>query len=129
MLPRCFVVCALILAPSLAVAAPTPPDLLHLGRNIVVTPEERFGQAGCFFCSVDVEGRGNGSVRVVAGNVFLNGAVGGNVLVVGGNVMLTSRATVGGRVRECRKIDIAPGLRQGGPRDGPRQGRWSLAAS
>ena len=98
MLPRCFVFCALILAPSLSGAAQPPPDILHVGRNIVVTPDEKFGNAGCFLCSADVEGQGNGSVRVFAGNVFLNGSVAGNVLVFGGNVMLTSRATIGGRV-------------------------------
>ena len=98
MLPRCFVLCALILALSLAGVAQSVPDIFHVGRNIVVAPEQRFHNAGCFLCSADVEGHGNGSVRVFAGNVFLNGSVAGNVLVVGGNVMLTGRAAIGGHV-------------------------------
>jgi hypothetical protein len=98
MLPRCFVFCALILGPPLVVSAQSLPNILHVGRNIVVAPEERFHNAGCFLCSADVEGRGNGSVRVFAGNVFLNGSVAGNVLVFGGNVMLTSHAAIGGHL-------------------------------
>jgi hypothetical protein len=96
MLPRCFVVCTLLLAPSLAGIA--LPNLLHVGRNILLAPDQEFHNAGCILCSADVEGRATGSVRVFAGNVFLNGSVGGNVLVFGGNATLTSSAKVDGHV-------------------------------
>jgi hypothetical protein len=96
MFPRCFVVCTLLLAPWLAGVA--QPNLLHLGRNILLPPGQEFHNAGCILCSADVEGRATGSVRVFAGNVFLTGSVGGNVLVFGGNVTLTSSARVDGRV-------------------------------
>jgi hypothetical protein len=96
MFPRCFVVCTLLLAPWLAGVA--QPNLLHLGRNILLPPGQEFHNAGCILCSADVEGRATGSVRVFAGNVFLSGSVGGNVLVFGGNVTLTSSARVDGRV-------------------------------
>ncbi len=98
MLPRCFVVCTLLLAPSLTARAQPPPNLLHVGRNILLAPDKEFHNAGCILCSADVEGRATGSVRVFAGNVFLNGAVAGNVMVFGGNVTLTSNAKVDGRV-------------------------------
>ena len=96
MFPRCFVVCTLLLAPWLAGVA--QPNLLHLGRNILLPTGQEFHNAGCILCSADVEGRATGSVRVFAGNVFLTGSVGGNVLVFGGNVTLTSSARVDGRV-------------------------------
>jgi hypothetical protein len=96
MFPRCFVVCTLLLAPWLAGVA--QPNLLHLGRNILLPSGQEFHNAGCILCSADVEGRATGSVRVFAGNVFLTGSVGGNVLVFGGNVTLTSSAKVDGRV-------------------------------
>jgi hypothetical protein len=96
MFPRCFVVCTLLLAPWLAGVA--QPNLLHLGRNILIPSGQEFHNAGCILCSADVEGRATGSVRVFAGNVFLSGSVGGNVLVFGGNVTLTSSARVDGRV-------------------------------
>ena len=98
MLPRCFVVCTLLLAPSLAGVAQALPNLLHVGQNIVLAPEKKFHNASCILCSADVEGRAIGSVRVFAGNVFLNGSVAGNVMVFGGNVTLTSTAKVDGRV-------------------------------
>jgi hypothetical protein len=98
MLPRCFVVCTLLLAPSLAGFAQSLPNLLHVGRNILLAPDKQFRNATCILCSADVEGRATGSVRVFAGNVFLNGAVGDSVLVFGGNVTLTSNAKVDGRV-------------------------------
>lgn len=98
MLPRCFVVCILLLAPSLAGAAQSLPNPLHVGRNILLPPDKQFRSATCFLCSADVEGRAVGSVWVFAGNVFLNGSVGGNVLVFGGNVTLTSNARIDGRV-------------------------------
>jgi hypothetical protein len=98
MLPRCFVVCTLLLAPSLAGIAQPLTNLLHVGRNILLAPDTEFHNAGCILCSADVEGRATGSVRVFAGNVFLNGSVAGNVLVFGGNVTLTSNAKVDGRV-------------------------------
>jgi hypothetical protein len=98
MFPRCLVVCTLILLGSMAGAAQSLPDVFRFDRNIVLAPDQRFHNAGCFLCSADVEGQGTGSVRVVAGNVFLNGSVAGNVLVFGGNVTLTSSASIGGRV-------------------------------
>jgi hypothetical protein len=98
MLPRCFVVCTLLLASSLAGIAQSLPNLLHIGRNVLLASDQQFHNAGCILCSADVEGRATGSVRVFAGNVFLNGSVGGNVLVFGGNVTLTSSAKVDGRV-------------------------------
>ena len=98
MLPRCFVVCTLLLVPSLGGVAQSLPNLLHVGQNLVLAPEKEFHNASCILCSADVEGRAVGSVRVFAGNVFLNGSVGGNVLVFGGNVTLTSNAKVDGRV-------------------------------
>ena len=98
MLPRCFVVCTLLLASSLAGIAQSRPNLLHVGRNILLAPDKEFRNATCILCSADVEGRATGNVRVFAGNVFLNGSVAGNVLVFGGNVTLTSSAKVDGRV-------------------------------
>jgi hypothetical protein len=96
MLPQCLVLGTLLLAPSLPVVG--SPNVVHFGRNILLPLEQRFHNASCFLCSADVEGRTTGSVRVFAGNVFLNGAVAGNVLVFGGNVTLTNGAKVGGRV-------------------------------
>jgi hypothetical protein len=98
MLPRRFVLCALLLAPSLPVPVHSPHDVVRFGRNIVLAPEQSFHNASCFLCSVSIEGRGTGGVRVFAGNVFLDGSVAGNVLVFGGNVTLTSKAAVEGRV-------------------------------
>jgi hypothetical protein len=96
MLPRCFVVCTLLLASALAGTAQS--NLVHVGRNILLAPDKVFRNATCILCSADVEGHASGSVRVFAGNVFLNGSVAGNVLVFGGNVTLTSSAKVDGRV-------------------------------
>src|ERR1700727_2094010 len=96
MFPRGFVVCTLLLAPWLAGVA--QPNLLHLGRNILLPTGQEFHNAGCILCSADVEGRATRSVRVFAGNVFITGSVGGNVLVFDGNVTLTSSAKVDGRV-------------------------------
>jgi hypothetical protein len=98
MLPRCFVVCTLLLASSLAGIAQSRPNLLHVGRNILLAPDKEFRNATCILCSADVEGRATGNVRVFAGNVFLNVSVAGDVLVFGGNVTLTSSAKVDGRV-------------------------------
>ena len=96
MLSRCLMVCTLILAPSLAGVAPA--NVRHVGRNILVAPDETVQNASCFLCSAEVNGHAAGSVRVFAGNVFLNGSVGGNVLVFGGNLTLTSSAAIGGHV-------------------------------
>jgi hypothetical protein len=98
MLPRCFVICTLFLVPSLPGVAQSLPNVLHVGRNVAFAPGQRFHNADCILCSVDVDGNATGSVRVFAGNVFLNGSVAGNVLVFGGNVTLTGKSTVGGRV-------------------------------
>jgi hypothetical protein len=98
MLPRCLLLCTLLLAPWLPVVAQSLPNVLHFGRDIVLPPEQRFHNANCILCSANVEGRTTGSVRVFAGNVFLNGAVAGDVLVFGGNITLTGSAKVGGRV-------------------------------
>ncbi len=98
MLSRCLMVCTLILAPSLAGLAQSPANLRHFGRNILVAAGETVHNASCFLCSAQVDGRATGSVRVFAGNVFLNGSVGSNLLVFGGNLTLTSSAAIGGRV-------------------------------
>ena len=98
MLPRCFVLCTLLLAPSLPCAAQSLPDVLHLGRNIVLAQNQTLHNASCFLCSASMDGHATGSVRVFAGNIFLSGSVDGNVLVFGGNATLTSSAMVGGRV-------------------------------
>ena len=96
MFPRCFVICALLMAPPLP--AHPVPDVVRFGRNLVLPADQPFHNASCFLCSAFIEGRGSGSVRVFAGNVFLNGMVSGRVLVFGGNVTLTSKAQVGQRV-------------------------------
>lgn len=96
MLPQCLVLGALLLAPSLPVVG--SPNVVHFGHNILLPLEQRFHNASCILCSADVEGRTTGSVRVFAGNVFLNGVVAGNVMVFGGNVTLANGAKVGGRV-------------------------------
>ena len=98
MLPRCFVVCALLLAPPLPGIPQGSKDIVHFGRNIVLAQDQTFHNASCFLCSAAVEGRGTGSVRAFAGNVFLNGSVAGNVLVFGGNIALAGNAHVGGKV-------------------------------
>jgi hypothetical protein len=98
MLPRRFVLCTLLLLPSLTGVAQSPPDALRFGRNHVVAPSQIFHNARCSLCSVDVDGHTTGSVRVFAGNAFVNGSVAGDVLVFGGNVTLTSNASVGGRI-------------------------------
>jgi hypothetical protein len=98
MLPRRFVLCTLLLLPSLPGFAQAPRNALRFGQNIVVAPSQTFHNVGCFLCSAEVDGRVNGSVRVFAGHVFLNGSVAQDVLVFGGNVTLTSHATVGGRI-------------------------------
>jgi hypothetical protein len=98
MLSRCLIVCTLILVPPLAGVAQSPVNVRHFGRNIVVAADETIHNAGCFLCSAEVDGHATGSVRVFAGNVFLNGSVGGNVLVFGGNLTVTSSAAIGGQV-------------------------------
>jgi hypothetical protein len=95
---RCLLLCTLILVPSLAGVAQSPPEVRHFGRNILVAAGETVQSAGCFLCSTEVAGHTLGNVRVFAGNAFLNGSVDGNVLVFGGNVTLTSSARIGGRV-------------------------------
>lgn len=97
MLPRCFVLCTLILVPPLSGVAQSFPNLRHFGRNIAVAPDQTVHHATCFLCSAQVEGHATG-VRVFAGNVFLSGSVAGNVLVFGGNLTLTRGAAVGGYV-------------------------------
>jgi hypothetical protein len=92
MLPRCFVLCVLILAGG------AQPDLIHFGQNFLVAPAQTVHNATCFLCSAEVGGHATGSVRVFAGNVSLNGSVAGNVLVFGGNLTLTGDATIGGQV-------------------------------
>ena len=98
MLPRRFVLCTLILLPSLAGVAQSSPNLRHFGRNVVVAPDQTVHNASCFLCSADVQGHASGSVRVFAGHVFLSGSVAGNVLVFGGNLTLTGSANIGGYV-------------------------------
>jgi hypothetical protein len=94
MLPRCLVFCALILA-----LIPAPHhNLLHFGRNLVVTPEQSVHNLSCFLCSAEVAGRATGSVRVFAGNVSLSGSVAGGVLIFGGNLTISGGATIGGHV-------------------------------
>jgi hypothetical protein len=93
MLPRCLVFCALILA-----LIPAPhQNLLHFGRNLVITPDQSVHNISCFLCSAEVAGHATGSVRVFAGNVSLTGSVAGNVLIFGGNLTLTGGATIGGQ--------------------------------
>jgi hypothetical protein len=98
MLPRRFILCTLLLLPSLTGVAQSPPDALRFGQNLVVAPSQIFHNARCFLCSVDVDGQTTGSVRVFAGNAFVNGSIAGDVRVFGGNVTLTSNAKVGGRI-------------------------------
>src|SRR5579859_3447394 len=98
MLSRCLMVCTLILAPSMVDDAPSPANVRHFGRNVLVAPGETIRNASCFLCSAEVHGRATGSVRVFAGHVFLNGSVSGNVLVFGGNLTLTRSAAIGGHV-------------------------------
>jgi hypothetical protein len=98
MLPRCFVFCVLLLAPSVSGLPQPSKDIVRFGRNIAIASDQPFHNVSCFLCSASVEGRGTGSVRVFAGNIFLNGSVGGNILVFGGNVTLTSNARVGGHL-------------------------------
>ncbi len=92
MLSRRFVLCTLILLPSLAGVAQSSPNLRHFGRNVLVAADETVHNVSCFLCSAEVQGHATGSVRVFAGHVFLNGPVAGNVLVFGGNLTLTSSA-------------------------------------
>jgi hypothetical protein len=98
MLPRCFVVCVLLLAPAVSGVTQPSKDILRFGRNIPVASDEPFHNVTCFLCSASVEGHGTGSVRVFAGNIFLNGSVDGNVLVFGGNVTLAGNARIGGKL-------------------------------
>jgi hypothetical protein len=98
MLSRRFVLCTLILLPSLAGVAQSSPNLRHFGRNALVAADETVHNVSCFLCSAEVQGHAAGSVRVFAGHAFLSGSVAGNVLVFGGNLTLTSSATVGGYV-------------------------------
>jgi hypothetical protein len=98
MLGRCFVLCALILAPGVSEAAQPGQNLSHFGRNLVVPAQETVGNATCFLCSAAVEGRVTGSVHVYAGDVFQSGQVAGNVLVFGGNLSLAADARIDGRV-------------------------------
>jgi hypothetical protein len=95
---RRFVICTLILVPSLASFAQSSPNVRHFGQNVSIAADQMVHNASCFLCSADVQGRATGSVRVFAGNVFLSGSVAGNVLVFGGNLTLTSSASVGRRV-------------------------------
>jgi hypothetical protein len=98
MLPRCFVVCVLLLAPSVSGLPQPSKDIVRFGQNIAVASNQPFHNVSCFLCSASLEGHGTGSVRVFAGNIFLNGSVGGNVLVFGGNVTLTSDARIAGQL-------------------------------
>lgn len=97
-LPRCFVFCTLILAPSLGGVGQSIPNLSQFGRNLTVASNQTVHDAVCFLCSAAVDGQVTGSVHVFAGNVFLNSHVTGNVLVFGGNLSLTSGASVNGHV-------------------------------
>jgi hypothetical protein len=98
MLPRCLIVCTLLLTSSLGGAALSFPDLSRFGHNLTVEPQQTVHDLTCFLCSASIDGHVTGSVQVFAGNVFLNGKVEGNVLVFGGNVSLTGRAETGGQV-------------------------------
>ena len=93
MLPRCLVFSGLLLA----IVRPSP-DVLRVGRNIVVAADQKLHNVSCVLCSADVAGHAEGNVRVFAGNVSLHGLVAGNILVFGGNVTLASTAVVGGKV-------------------------------
>ena len=88
MIPRCLVFCTLILTPSPAVFAQSPANVRHIGRNIVVAPEQTVHNARCFLCSAEVQGHATGSVRVFAGNLTLTNraTVGGHVLIFGGHL-------------------------------------------
>jgi hypothetical protein len=96
MLPRCFVLFVLILAPSLA--ARPDPNIIHFGQNFAVAPDQTIHNATCFLCSTDVAGHATGTVHVFAGNVSLTGSVAGNVVIFGGNLTLSGGATIGGHV-------------------------------
>jgi hypothetical protein len=91
MLPRCFVLCVALLTPL-------SPNLVRIGRNIAVGPQQSFRTVTCYLCSVSIQGHSSGSVRAFAGNVFLDGSVDGNALVFGGNLTLTSNARIGGQL-------------------------------
>jgi hypothetical protein len=97
MIPRCLVLCTLILSPSLAVAQPAA-NLAHFGKNFSVASNQTVHNATCVLCSAVVDGHVTGSVHVFAGNVYLSGRVTGNVLVFGGNLSLTSGAVIDGQV-------------------------------
>ena len=98
MLPRCLVFCTLLLIPSLPGEVQPSPNLVCVGRNLSLTPGQTYHDAACILCSIDLDGYTTGSLRVFAGNVYLNGSVAGNVLVLGGNVTLGSKSAVAGRV-------------------------------
>ena len=81
-----------------AAAAPAraDEDAVEFFHNIEVTQDTPVGDAVCFFCNVQINGKANGDVVVFFGNVHLNGEVSGDVVKFFGNVTAADHSTVGG---------------------------------
>jgi hypothetical protein len=92
-LALCFLGTALAAASTPARAEEDAVEFFH---NIEVTQDAPVGDAVCFFCNVQVDGKVNGDVVVFFGNVHLNGEAHGDVVKFFGDVTAADNSSVGG---------------------------------
>src|SRR5579872_7074328 len=116
----------LLLSPYLRAAdasAEHGNDMVHVGRNISVGPNEAVGDAVCVGCSIHMAGRAGGDLVVVGGNVQVEGTVQGDATVVGGNLRLGPGAVVHGDVTTVGgRLERAPSAQVGGDITSPSLG-------
>lgn len=70
-------------------------DAVHFGSNIHVAPQSTVHDAVCFFCSVDIEGKAEGSVVVFFGSVHISGSAEQDVVNFFGGVRADDGASIG----------------------------------
>lgn len=110
----------------------------HVGRNVtlagsrvyVARPARIQGNAYLAGGSVEFEGRAEQLVRVMGGDVVLNGVINGDVLVEAGRLRLGPEAVIAGdlryRLSRGQEAIVHPSAHVGGEvlPLGPRPGRW-----
>lgn len=83
----------------LAVASPlarADEDAVQFFHNIDVSADEPVGDAVCFFCNVNLQGKAAGDVVVFFGNTRIDGGVKGDVVTFFGNVTASGNSSIAG---------------------------------
>lgn len=86
--------CACLLSASPRARA--DEDAVQFFHNINVSSDEPVGDAVCFFCNVNLQGKASGDVIVFFGNTRIDGGVKGDVVTFFGNVSAAGNSSIGG---------------------------------